>query len=245
MSLTSFILEFREYYSVNSLTQEIGDPLIGAQAKQAVRRISKLHPRANQRVSVSIVDGDTFVLLPVNFQSASLAELYRLKTGILLTDPQYINIALNIWGDYSYSISSGGKFTPEGRVRVRAIDATQETIQIFETDAGRFALWLDTDSAAARTVTNFQYTTIHQLTDDVLAGDPPAIVTAAIDSIGSGLRDVLLDETMNLALSEKGRQLLIAAKGDAGKVAAAKIFLDEAKKHGGALRTIAPIGGAA
>src|SRR5262245_53846014 len=102
MSLSSFIAEFREYYSRNTATNELGDSLIGASAKQAVRKISKFKPRANQRTDLNITDGSTYVEMPANFMRATIAEIYRVKTGFSIEDRRFYRQWLSIFGRLSF-----------------------------------------------------------------------------------------------------------------------------------------------
>lgn len=239
MSETSALSDFRALYESDSTSQELSDSLVRATLRQVVRKINKYSPRPNQRVDISITQGATFVLLPTNFQAATAAELYRLKTGNVLAASQFANITLDILSNKTVFLPvTNGRFTAEGRVRVRrspdALDCDQqESIEIFQNDDGRWALWLDTDSAAARTETKFSYTAFHELTDAV--GQTPAK-----DTISGDLRDVLFDETMHLGLLTQGRQY-----AREGKTAEADRLFEQAKHYGQALRTIAPLGGAA
>lgn len=238
MSLTSFIAEFRDYYDADPYTEELGDQLIGACAKQAVRKINKYSPRANQREAISIEDGATYVLLPTNFQSANLPSLYKLKTGLTLEDPNggFADISLGSGGQTIYYFPvSNGRFRADGKVYARRGNDDQEqvSIEIFQTESGRWALWLDTDSASARTERNWSYTAAHELTDTV--GE----VTAK-DTISGDLRDVLIDVTMQISLLTQARQLRRE-----GKNSEADGYEKQAKSYGASLGTIAPLGGAA
>jgi hypothetical protein len=235
MSLTAVETDFFDYYSTNKYTSELGTVLRGS-IKQAVKKISKYRLRVNQRAEVPITGGSTFVLLPTNFAAATITQLYKLKTGMELTNPSLSTTYLDIWSKLSYYLPVvGGRFRADGRVYARRHDddygdGEQECVELFETDSGQYALWLDVDSASARTVKEFKYHAIHEITDG-----PPAKNT-----LGADYRDVLIDEVMKLALLARARQL---ASED--KVDQAKEFREHAKEYGKQLATIASLGGAA
>lgn len=247
MSLTSFLVEFRDLYENNAASREISDSLVGASVKQAARRISRYRPRLNQKANLTITAGSFTADLPANFASATIAELYRVKTGNQLQDPAFLNRYLDIWGNSIYYFNIGSeRFRADGKVYVRRGDffVDSDSVQLTSGDTGVYGVWLEADETAGatvRTVKNFNYSGLHEINDG----------TPAKDTITADLRDILLDEVMSISLTTRARQLRreasvkTSAASAAAKNDAAAGLEEQAKDYGHAIKKIASIGNAA
>jgi hypothetical protein len=247
MSLTSFITdEFRPYYENNTGSKEIETTLVSAAVKQAARKISRYRPRL-LKADLTITAGAFTVSFPANFARSSIAELYRAQTGIALDDPFYSTRYLDIWGASSFYFNIGSeRFRADGKVYVRGYGSSvdSDSIQLTSNDSGIYGIYVEADEVAgatARTVKNFTYYALHEITD----GSP------AKDTITADLRDVLLDEVMAIVLPARARQLRreAATEKTAGlasaKNEAAAGLEAQAKDYGHRIKVIASIGNAA
>ena len=220
--LGDFYSLFRANYSIASRNSELTPVLVKAGLAKALLRFSKYQPRENQRKNIDIISGSSAVDLPANFMKAKVSELYRLKTGNTICGQAYDRIWLGWFTPQNYYISINGRFNANGDVlNYRYGNQQTQAIQLTTGDTRLYSLWLDTDSAEARTCSNFSYTALQE-------------ITTSKNTVPVEYEDILLDLTMKESLLVLQRQYI-----EAGKTAEANQIATQAKSYGNSIGQIA------
>jgi hypothetical protein len=247
--LAEMVADVRSHLSVTPGQLTISDPLVRSLLAHQVNLVSRYQPRINQRVEVMIHTGDSVAVLPDNFLSAKLGDLYYLKTGEILLETIYPELFLNTLGWAGGSFRAGpadlahyGRFNAEGLVLARGLfrhaTTLQDTIELTTTDTGRYGLLLAETATADRTTKGFVYTARHE-------------VTNAKNTLPLALRDIVVDLTIKellLSMARQYRQKAAFAQNIQEARAAneaAKGLEEQAKEFGRSLGQIAPLGDAA
>lgn len=227
------ITEFRNLYARRPELDEVGDSLISASLKNAIRYYSRISPRRNRKASIDVLATGTILILPDDFLSCKVSDLLA---GILgsTTNSSFV---LSIDGvDLSTSNYRSPFF---GRDFQTEIGSTEYPIVQFTTsqanpglklttnDDGKYVIEFPQSFGQDKTVM-FYYTAFHTIKDLIPAtiSDPEI---PAINSVPENDRELLLRTTwgyVNYAMA----QAASAGKDDNSQRAADR-YLKVAKMH--------------